>query len=220
MDLMSDSPITESEFHRFKQQCLTDGVPLPSHSLLQRKHDELVALDNRQLTADEIAALIKKRKEAKGETPAERLIRRAKLRKALEDAREKEDEKEVKRLEGELQELDDSEKRAIGPAGSENERRRRMLEKAREYQAAEKEKKKLEATRVKAEPGVKKLGAMRIVKKESFGGAAKVKEEAAAKEVSGVGLESASQVPAVGSQAVKGKGVEDVIAGLDIEIEL
>lgn len=161
----------------------------------------------------------------------EKLIKRADLKNELEKAREADDEEKVKRIEGELQEMDDLDRKGANSLGSEKERRRRLLEKAREMQKEEKEKKTAVAGKVKLEPGMIRPG-VRVVKREltgsqGMGTPSKVlKEEGmrspAKVEVKGVGLESASQMPLHGGSGAgtKGKGVEDVIAGLDIEIEL
>lgn len=228
MDMMSDGKITDSEFNRFKAQLLTDRVPLPTLSLLQRKSRDLRALDAKTLTPAEIDALIRKRTEGKLD-PVTLLARRGDLNKKREYALAKGDEEEVERIEKELQEIEDNaSSRPVGRQESQMERMARINAKNRKKNMEEIKRAEIEekhaARRGAAAGGDPANPFMRVktVVKFRHDMTGKKEEEAKKdvdpekKQAEGVGLLPTQVVPVKGRRG----GVDDVIASMDIDIEI
>lgn len=105
MDMMSDSRITEDEFRRYKAQLQIDKMPLPTLRELQRKKQDLIALDNYVLSNEELDKIIQKRKRFQV-NHLEGNMRRSELAHALRTAQVKGDRREIAEIQQELAELD------------------------------------------------------------------------------------------------------------------
>jgi len=239
MDLFSDKPFTEPEFSRFKKQMVVDKVSLPTLSQVRSKSEALRRLDSRQLTDDEINAMLVKRKAAiGGKSLLELAKRRQILRNEREAAIDEGDEDTVIRIDRELQELQDE---TAGPAKAESqmqrmarlnaENRKRNTQEIRRAEIEEKRAARLALAEAEKKGGsfanpfmrVKTMVKFRhdVTKSESKEGAPALQKEEkkvdVTKETNGVG------VGVIDTKAPKGRkkgGVDDVIASMDLGIEI
>lgn len=99
----SNSPFTEAEFHRYKQTCLVEDVPIPSKTKLSSKIDDINQLVNRTWTEAELQEKLNRSGALKNKhIPLER----TRLTKLIVKARSTGDEDKVASLTAELQALD------------------------------------------------------------------------------------------------------------------
>ncbi|KAI5805888.1 hypothetical protein EDC01DRAFT_640696 [Geopyxis carbonaria] len=233
MDLLSDKPIQESEFTRWKAQLNSDRLPLPSLSLVMRKAKELRELDNKVLTPAELEAMLTKRTKG-NEKSVTLFMERSNLKTKLEHALEINDEEEAERCKLKLQEIEDRVKpRTVARGETQMERmarinaenRRRNMQEIRDSEIAEKR-----AARERARNGI--AGGDHVNPFQRVKTAVKFRhdnntvEETPEKKATpaptdkapanGVGVMNAITLPKGRRMA----GVDDIIASMDIEIEL
>ncbi|KAK6607986.1 RNA polymerase-associated protein RTF1 [Botrytis cinerea] len=71
----SDSRFTEAEWQRYKQNCIADGIPVPTKPKLMQKCAEINALVNRPWTEEELQTKLKKSSKSLGNTELEEKYR-------------------------------------------------------------------------------------------------------------------------------------------------
>lgn len=220
MEFMSDSPMTEPEFIRFKKQCEIDKVALPTLTAVEKKALDIRALDSRTLTPDEVSDMIRRRNKDKID-PVLIVLTRTKLRKAREAAV---DEADILRIDKELQDLEDTLGRSHTRMDSQMDRLSKLNQENRKKNIAELRKAELDEKRAarRAAEEAERSGAMsnpfaRVkTKAKIMHSSVEVREEKnGEKKEEGVGL--------IGNGARKGRrmgGVDDVIASLDFGIDI
>jgi RNA polymerase-associated protein RTF1 len=211
-------------------------VPLISRSALQAKEKALTELTTRSLTDEELNAIIRRRNEGKNGLVGHGM-RRRNLRHDREQALLRGDEAEVARLDSELQELEDQ---AAGPARAETqmqrmarlnaENRKRNLAEIRRAEMAEKRANREALLKAESQGGSFANPFMRVKTMVKFrhdmeGGEKKADVTVGASpppgtskdEQKGLGVMNAATVPVKGR---RGAGVDDVIASMDLGIEI
>ncbi|KAF8461902.1 hypothetical protein BDZ91DRAFT_772767 [Kalaharituber pfeilii] len=249
MDLMSDGAITEAEFNRFKAQLNVDSMPLPPLSLARKKANDLRELDSRTFTPEEISAMIAKRNKDKIDTVS-LVVQRSQLKTKREEALLIGDQEEVWRIDKEIEAIDDLQRKAMrGTQPSDDAQaklaklnaaaRARNREEIRKAELEEKRKARLAAmsdnkltsefynpfqrvkTRAKVmheDPDAKKVAA---AASGDADGVSKATEGVAKTTLSGGATEnSGSAVVPVSQKGGKKKGIDDVIASMDLGIEI
>ncbi|KAH8147908.1 uncharacterized protein LAJ45_08009 [Morchella importuna] len=234
MDFLSDSPMTESEFQRFKKQLEFDKVSLPTLSFVEKKAHDIRVLDSRTFTPEEISEMIKKRNKDKID-PVKIVMARARLKQQREIAVTNGDETEILRLDKELQELEDSKGRPHARVDSQMDRLARLNAENRKRNIAELRKAELDEKRAarKAAEEAERLGKMsnpfmRVkTKARVMHSSVEVRNDKAEGEGSASGTKDESNTPKgvglIGNGAKKGRrmdGVDDVIASLDFGIDI
>jgi len=224
----------QSEFNRFKNQLEIDRVSLPTLSHVRNKIKVLHTLTTRSLTTSELEAMLAKRNAGKHDYVIN-ITKRRSLMEQREKAILDEDEAEVSRLDRELQELEDQK---AGPARAETqmqrmarinaENRKRNMAEVRRAEIAEKKAAREALLKAEAEGGSFANPFMRVktaVKFRHDMGREEQKEDVVVgasppKEISSppiVGKGLANGLPVKGR---RGGGVDDVIASMDLGIEI
>lgn len=236
MEFLSDSPMTEAEFIRYKKTLEYEKVALPSLSFVERKAQDIRALDSRTLTPEEVDAMIAKRNKDKID-PVKVVLARSNLRKAREIAVTKGDEAEILRIDKELQDLEDSKGRSHARADSQMDRLARLNAENRKRNIAELRKAELDEKRAarRAAEEAERSGKMsnpfmRVrTKARLMHGTVEVRQdkddpEAKSGSQDGTTSDTPKGVGLIGNGAIKkGRrmgGVDDVIASLDFGIDI
>jgi RNA polymerase-associated protein RTF1 len=222
-----------------------DGVPLPSLSLVRKKADDLRALDSRSLTTEEVDAMIAKRNKGKVDS-VNLILKRNQLREDREAALAAGDEEEVRRIDRELQEVEDTKNgRPTARPESQMERIARLNAENRKRNVAEIRKAELEekraarlAAQLAAQKGETPNPFMRVKTVAKFRHEAvdtkkeKTPDTNGSQSESGTPLKQGTPNPQQPKQTngvgilnsdKKGRrkgGVDDVIANMDIDIDI
>lgn len=233
---------SQAEFNRFKATLAVEKIALPPLSLLRRKAQELFNLNNRKFSDAEMDEMIKKRN-ANRTGGVQSVLRRARLRTLREQAIADGDDDLVLKIEKEIQEIDDQAGVSRARAETQMERIARINAENRkknilEIRAAEREEKRRareEArravltgemanpfARVKTQPKFHHDAQAGKITPPAPGGANGNKTENGTT-ANGVGvIGGANDVLASTQQKMKRRkgGVDDVIASLDIGLEI
>ncbi|KAL0639329.1 RNA polymerase-associated protein rtf1 [Maublancomyces gigas] len=234
MEFMSDSPMTEAEFIRFKKQCEVDKVTLPSLSTVEKKALDIRTLDSHTLTPEEVDDMIKKRNKDKID-PVQTVLKRAKLRQSRDIAVSQGDEAQILRFDKELQDLEDTLGRPHTRVDSQMDRLSRLNQENRKKNIAELRKAELDEKRAarRAAEEAEKSGAMsnpfaRVkTKARIVHNSVEVRGEGGDPNSQGTSGDTPSGTPKgvglIGNGTQKGRrinGIDDVIASLDFGIDI
>lgn len=245
MDLMSDGTITDTEFSRFKAQLNVDSVPLPPLSLVKRKSSDLRGLDSYTFTAEELSAIIARRNKDKIDHVG-LAVQRSHLKSQREEAINAGDHDEVWRIDKELEVLDDMQRKAMRGqvvvddgqtklAKLNAAARQRNREEIRKAELEERRRAREAAAKGDSKPGSEFYNPFQRVKTRAKvihedPTTKKSPEEEVKKAIEGVakttlssigdGKREATATIPLSQKGGKKKGIDDVIASMDLQIEI
>ncbi|KAK4191129.1 hypothetical protein QBC35DRAFT_376583 [Podospora australis] len=140
----SDRSFTEAEWNRYKQVCLSEGLQVPTKQELVNKIDDINRLVRRQWTEQELSEKLKRQNTLMAKFST---VERDSVTKLLEQARARNDQEAIERLQTKLENLDTprlafrtsltSAKKSEGKGLSQQERLAALNTKNRKYNAEE-----------------------------------------------------------------------------------
>lgn len=233
----SDRGFTEAEWNRYKQVCLSEGLPVPTKQELVSKIDDINRLVRRQWTEQELAEKLKRQNTLMTKFST---VERDSVNRMLEQARARNDQEAIERLQTKLENLDTprlafrtsltpAAKKSEGKALSQQERLAALNTKNRKYNAEEvrkaqlKERARTTQAKEKAREQSKKGGSF------SQGGAldddgdkdtAKETEAALLSHIAKLQEQQRSQVKSGLPMIHKPLMDDDIIGALDLDIDI
>jgi RNA polymerase-associated protein RTF1 len=228
MGICSDNYVTDEEFKWWKDYMESADLALPSVRRIQKKYDELLALQQRVLSPEEVEEMIKKRQGLSGNTGgmgADVVVSKSMLQEKRAIALEKNDFVALERIDFEIEQIDramnkNKRKSELDKLAKVNERnRRRNLDEIRraEIRAQEMRRKALKEPNAAsvADPFSRHRTQPRLFYESNSKSATPVPEGKTEEPQMEIGVEPVSSVT-----AKKTAAMDDMIASLDIDVEI
>jgi RNA polymerase-associated protein RTF1 len=228
MGICSDKPITEEEFNWWKSIMKKKNSVLPSTRAVERKLNRLVDMQRRTLTSEEIDLIIKRRQTlSSGALGANTVIEKSVLQQKRQVALEAGDFAAVDEIDNQIASLDrilnrTSKRAEIDRLAKVNERNRRAnMDDIRKAEVvAQEARRKAELAKDTSNPFARLRTSAKIFYESRTDSPTQIQVEAAA--AAAAAEDEKASVESIRGKVKTGKlsAVDDVIAGLDIGLEI